>query len=207
MIKNTENIKLIHIGKCGGSTVSTILKNNNINFQLTHIEKANFDMNEKYVIVIRNPIKRFISSFNWRHKLVVQDKTQENRFKGEKEILQYYKTANHLAENIFDFDINKTYIHHIKEDIHFYLGNFLTKCKKENILGIITTENMNHDIKHLFGIDNTLYINKNSKNNTILSQLGYDNLTKYLEKDFECIHKLYSLGCLSKEQYDNLLNY
>lgn len=72
------------------------------------MDVVTFDINEKYVIVLRNPIKRFISAFNWRYKLVIDDKTQTNRFIGEKEILEHYNCVNNLAEKIKDFDINKT---------------------------------------------------------------------------------------------------
>jgi hypothetical protein len=41
------------------------------------------------------------------------------------------------------------------------------------------------------------------KNNTNLGnkllKLEYKNLKKYLHKDYECINKLYELGCLSKK--------
>ena len=55
------------------------------------------------MIVIRNPIDRFISAFNWRYKLVVLDKTQEERFVGEKNTLIKYSRVNNLSENIGDF--------------------------------------------------------------------------------------------------------
>jgi hypothetical protein len=198
-------ITLIHIGKCGGSTVSCLLKNNNINFNGFHMKAPVFDNNNKYVIIIRNPIKRFISAFNWRYKLVVIDKSQKNRFVDENKTLKYYNSVNKLAKEINDFDKNKTYIHHINEDINFYLYDFLKKCKKDNIIGVITTENINDDIKKVFGIDNNLHERKNNTNLcSKLSNLEYENLKKYLHKDYECINKLYELGCLSKKQYDIL---
>lgn len=198
----SQPITLMHIGKCGGSTVHSILSHNNIKFNYIHVFQEKIYYNKKYVIVIRNPIERFISAFNWRYKIVVLDKSQKNRFIGEKEILEYYESVNNLAEKINDFDIDKTYIHHIKEDINFYLGDFLKECKQENIIGIITTENINNDIKKIFGINNNIHKNKNDKNlNTKLSTLGYENLKKYLHKDYDCIDKLFELGCLSEEQY------
>ena len=193
-------IQLIHIGKCGGSTVSTVLSNNKIKYKLYHVESVTCNPTLKYVIVIRNPIERFISAFNWRYKLVVLDKTQEHRFKGEKEILEKYKTANNLAEHIFELD---TYIHHIKEDIHFYLGEFLKKCKKEHIQGVITTPYMNKDIEQVFGITNRFHEKKN-KIPSMLSEQAYENITRYLHRDYECIDRLHELGCLSEQQYNYL---
>jgi hypothetical protein len=142
-------VQLIHIGKCGGSTVASLLDKHNIRTRHVHIKKPVFNPRDKYLIVIRNPIDRFISAFNWRYKLVVLDETQKNRFPGERDILTKYATVNNLAENIAAFDVNKTYIHHIREDISYYLSDFLQKCKKENILGVVTQENLNHDMEQI----------------------------------------------------------
>lgn len=201
MINKNTKFTLIHIGKCGGYTVESFLKNNNFKFESIHIQKCTFDINKKYVIVIRNPISRFISAFNWRYKLVVDDKIQEKRFQGEKDILQYYSSSNNLSENIHTFDINKTYIHHIKEDIDFYIGEFLQNCKKENIIGIIMTETLNNDILELFGINNIIHNNNNNTYNKTMSNEGHDNLKQYLWKDYACIDKLFEMGLLSLDKY------
>jgi len=113
----------------------------------------------------------------------------------------FIKTPNALAEQISRFDINKNYIHHIKEDINFYLGDFLECCKKDNILGVITTENLDDDFNNLFGVT-TINVRENQNMyDSKISELGYTNLKKYLHKDYECIDKLYELGCLSEKQY------
>ena len=82
-----NNLVIIHIGICGGSTVRSELRSKNIKFSEIHIREAIYKPKNKYVIVIRNPIKRFISAFNWRYYLVCSSKKQENRFKNEKNIL------------------------------------------------------------------------------------------------------------------------
>ena len=199
-------LKVIHIGKCGGSTLTSILNKNNLENERIHMKKPEFHTNDRYVIVIRNPIARFISAFNWRYKLVVLDKTQENRFAGEKNTLVQYDSVNTLAENIGEFDVHTTYIHHIYEDIQFYLHDFLKQCKKENIVGVVTQENLYHDIQQIFNIcDANTHINKNdSKNDTYISTLGYDRLKQYLHKDYACIDRLYAMGCLTQGQYDTL---
>ena len=202
---NEEPFTIIHIGKCGGSSVSTILNKHNIQRHKIHVAKPNFHSNRKYVIVIRNPIQRFISAFNWRYKLVVLEKSQENKFAGEKALLTKYASVNNLAENISEFNIHKNYIHHIKEDIFFHIGKFLEKCTKENILGIITTENLLEEVNQLFGLQENIH----AKNNTTvkdkyISDVGYKNLKNYLKKDYDCIDKLFAMGCLTQEQYNVL---
>ena len=192
---------LIHIGKCGGSSVSSLLDAHRLRFQRTHITRIPFDPTKRDVIVIRNPIQRFVSAFHWRYKLVVVDKTQKGRFRGEAETLEHYGTANKLAETIDTFDIDKTYIHHIKEDISYHLRDFLASAKKESIRGVITTEHLNADVKALFGIDNKIHEKRNNLEKPTLSPIGRANLKKYLEKDYECIDRLYRMGCLTEEQY------
>jgi hypothetical protein len=205
-MSNIQEFIFVHIGKCGGATVNKFCKINNIKHEVVHIRQCKFDSNKKYLILLRNPIKRFISAFNWRYKLVVDDKIQSNRFPGEKETLEKYKTVNNLAENICMFDVNKTYIHHIKEDINYYIEDFLKKCKKENILYVMTTETLDQDLFDLFNIHNNLrehvHVNLNYDKN--LSQAAYENLKKYLVKDYQCISKLYELGVLSNDKYNFL---
>ena len=207
MSKPSDVFTLIHIGKCGGSTVSSLLDAHRLRFQRTHMTRVPFNPAKQYVIVIRNPIERFVSAFHWRYKLVVVDKTQKGRFRGEAETLEHYGSANKLAETIDTFDVDKTYIHHIKEDISYHLRDFLASAssgsssKKECIRGVITTEHLNEDVKALFGVDNTIHETRNTLEKPSLSPLGRANLRKYLEKDYECIDTLYKMGCLTEDQY------
>jgi len=196
-------LTVIHIGKCGGSSVTTLLKSHRISHRSVHIDKPEFKRTDKYVILIRNPISRFISAFNWRYKLVVTDKSQENRFPGEKAALITYGSVNNLAENIEIF--NKQYIHHIHENIDYYLSDFLKTCKKESILGVITQENFDADVKTVFDItNNMIHAKNNSDADKYLSAAGYELLKKHLHKDYECIDKLFAMNCITKEQYDVL---
>jgi len=204
---------LIHIGKCGGNTVNPILKKK-YKIIHKHIKTVKYNPIRKYIILIRNPISRFISAFNWRFNNVCVNKTQELRFKGERDILNKYKTVNKLAEDIYrlngtlkiDLSSKDNYIHHIYEDINFYIGDFLDKCNIENIYGVITTETIEADLKRLFNIEkeDIPHNLKNKKYDTTLSVLGYNNLKKYLDKDYKCIEKMYKMNIITEEQYNIL---
>jgi len=207
---------LIHIGKCAGTSVHRIFKKLDYKIIYKHVQRVNFNPNKKYIIVIRNPISRFISAFNWRFHNVFTTKLQKNRFGRETKILETYKTVNELAEDIYnsdgslkiDLSKRKNYIHHIYEDINYYIGKFLESCDPKNIYGVIVTETMNSDLKLLFNIDREKILHehelKNESYDKTLSDLGYSNLKKYLHKDYECIEKLYNMKLITKEQYDIL---
>ena len=215
--KNEKTDKIdtvfIHIGKCGGSSVIEELNKKNIQFIEKHVDKVKFRKKKKYYIVIRNPISRFISAFNWRYKLVVEDGEQKDRFPGEREFLETFKNVNDLAENIYNekgelvlnFRDDEFYVHHLKEDIDFYLGDLLKRCKKKHIIGVLATETLRDDIKRYFDIELTSHLKKNKKTNS-LSSLALNNLITYLEKDFECIERLNEMNVLTDIQYKKLSN-
>ena len=209
--ERSTDIVLIHIGKCGGSTVRAELNKKGLKYVEKHITQVKFQRNKKYIIVIRNPISRFVSAFNWRYKLVVRDKVQANRFEGEKVRLEKYETVNNLAENIYtpegklylDFRKPENYIHHITEDINFYIGKFLRECASENIIAVLTTETLKKDLKNNFDIDLESHLKKNTQK-TQLSNSAIKNLVSYLKNDFECIDKLNDMKLLSAEQFQAL---
>ena len=90
---NYNNLVIIHIGKCAGGTVREELNNKNINFKEIHLRKVKYSPTENYVILIRNPIQRFISAFYWRFFRVCDSKVQVNKFLGENELLQKYSLS------------------------------------------------------------------------------------------------------------------
>ena len=207
-----NNLVIIHIGKCGGSTVSSELRSKNVKFAQIHITEAIYEPNKNYVIVIRNPIKRFISALNWRYYLVCDSKIQENRFKNEKNILNQYKNLDNLCNDLeINHDIfngspsSGNYIHHLREDIYFYLKSFIQKCPKKQILGVICTETLKDDMKNIFDIDiikheknNSKY---NSKYNKIITDKSYEILKTYLKNDYIIIDQMYKCGWISDKQY------
>jgi len=203
----------VHIGKCGGSSVIEELKRKNIKFFEKHVESFKFRKDKKYIIILRNPISRFVSAFNWRYKLVVEDGTQKSDYHGERELLEKYKNANDLAEGIYndkneliiDFQREEFYIHHLKEDINFYIGDLLKNCKKKNIRAVLATESLNDDLKRHFDITLKSHLKKNAKR-THLSIKAVNNLVKYFEKDYYCIERLNEMGLLTENQYKNLSN-
>jgi hypothetical protein len=194
----------IHVGKCGGSSVIEAFSKAHIPFELKHITQVTYDATKQYVLLLRNPIDRFISAFNWRYKLVCDDQVQKNRFVGEFDLLKKYGTVNTLAENIHLFSKEHDYIHHIKEDIDFYIGDFLNTCDTENVIAVLTTETLADDLKLFFNISTVEHLKENKTYDTHLSALGRANLKAFLHRDYQCIEQLHTMGLLSNEKYNFL---
>jgi len=210
---------IIHIGKCGGSTLRKEFKKHKIKYEEIHVRKFKWDNSSSmpYIITIRNPLGRFISAYNWRYYLNFDEEdensNQAHRFHYEKKFLKKYNTANSLAEALYDdygvqqvnFSRHEDYVHHLKEDIHFYLKDL--KEDFTNIYGVVATETMADDMKRLFDIELTKHSKDNGsrkKYSKYLSEKAKRNLLRYYQKDFEDINKLHRMNLLTSEQYGKL---
>lgn len=224
MIKNRRNLKnrleikddsktliFVHIGKCGGKSTYEAIKKSQLvknKFSLvlkTHLRKPPILKNASYAFVVRNPIKRAISAFNWRYKLVVTDEIQKNRFDGEYEILKKYETLNALCDELY---VNKIInsavsdefqkIHHLKQNISHYLKPLLDIISPSQIFAVFATETLDEDIFNKLKIKNTFYIHQNSKSlssdKDFLTEKAYSNLRTYLSEDYLYLSKLITMN-------------
>ena len=223
ILDSPDNLIYIHIGKCGGASLwnailkSNLIKTNFANIEKVHVKKPPIKKKSKYLIVIRNPIQRAISAFNWRYKLVVEQNSQRNRFEGEWEVLTKYGTLNKLAENLYENNqlnyetaANFRLIHHLKEDISFYLTDLLDSISRKQIFAIMSTENLNSDIKKYLNVKTVDKIHENSKliksDKKKLSVVAYNNLKKFLSKDYECIEKILEMNNSKSSIKTELMN-
>lgn len=215
--RNLRNIKddnkqliFIHIDKCGGTSLwhsiqnSQIIKSKFSHIFKLHAEKPLILKKAKYLIVIRNPIKRAISAFNWRFYLSQKDEAQRQRFEGEWEILNKYKVLNNLAEELYvndvlNAEVSKEFqkIHHIKQNIAFYLSELLLNITSDQIFCVLSTETISEDIVNHLKITDVkkFYENKKFTNDTNrhLSENAYKNLKRFFHDDYRCIEKLLNL--------------
>lgn len=222
---DSENsLVYIHIGKCGGESLWEAIKSStqlNTKFNRivkTHIAKPPILKKAKYLIVVRNPIKRSLSAFNWRYKLVVNDADpiQRERFEGEYEILKKYKTLNALAERLYtadgslDVGVANEFrtIHHLKEDISFYLTELLEQISPKQVYAVFFTETLDHDMTSFLGISSPKRVHENSSvtsnENKFLSEKALLNLRKFLVEDYAVLDKLLKQIYTKREDIDVL---
>lgn len=208
-----NKITFIHIGKCGGETVSHYLKSK---INSIHCRPVIFDSNQKYLLLLRNPIERFISSFYWRRFLLFSG--HKSGFKKELEFHKEYPNLNTLCKNLFDEHghlnlLTDSKIHqnypcghpsHIGMGIDYYIGGIVKQLNPENVIGTICTETLSQDMQRLFGIEVAKHFKNNSANKIETTPQSRSILKKYLIKDYQCIKQLYLSNVLSEDQYNIL---
>lgn len=204
---------LIHIGKCGGGTLSAGVENatqNRIDYTF-HVERPIYRADLRYIVVARGPIARLQSAFRWRRKIVVEDEEQLDRFQGEREVLLKYQTLNQIAEAIYNEDGSPNpqaqaeirLIHHIREDIAFYLGELLPKCAEQQVVAVLMQESLDDDIQRVFGYENELRVHENrvASRNDELSERAMDNLRRFFDADFQALTKLNRWGLIPDDVF------
>lgn len=207
---------LIHVGKCGGSTCrEAILRSQIVIDKVVHIRQPPIDLYAKYFFIIRNPISRAISAFNWRLHLVQSDAQQRNRFAGEFDILLHYSNMNALSEALYFDDGtdnslaqgNFRSIHHLGESISFYLEELLGNITPDQIGGVIRQETLDEDLLRIFNVANSSQRKKHSNKippeMLLLSKTSISHLHRFLKKDFECLDLLEKYGKINPSYFSS----
>lgn len=222
--QSRKSLHLIHIGKCAGSSVrKRVLSSERISRYskviVTHVARPIYSSRDDHLLVLRGPISRSISAFNWRYYLVVETGKQSNRFRGEKNILLKYRTLNNLAEALYcrDGSLNKEAcneyhsIHHLRESISYYLNSKFFDLNPLMLIGVICQNDLQSNCADILGICDIPRINNYSEKlatsaDMPLSPAAKSNLKKFLRDDYSAIAKLYALGHLSHDNFSFLMN-
>lgn len=220
-INSRKTLIFVHIGKCAGKSLWRNLLQSPLVWQFKSIHRIHsqsppYCSECKYVIVLRNPVRRLISAFNWRHKILMEDGRQLTRFYGEYSVLKKYGNINSLAEQLFENgvlnpevvqDLRK--IHHLKEDINYYLRKLLPHLRKDQIYCLLTTENLDEDIATKLLVTSSLRVHSNESYGNKFEQLSHEaktNLTRYLAADYESIRKLLDIMGENHDDFGFLLD-
>ena len=176
--------------------------------------KTSIKKKAKYIILLRNPLERSISAFNYQIKLMKLG-SDDYRFKHEHQILNKYKNIDNIAKNII---IKKKLnlsclnefnsLHHIKYNLEYYLNDLLKTIKSDQIFAVFSTENLNNEIKQKLKVINKTHTRKNnikSKSQKKLSKISKTNLKIILKKEYQMINKLSKLYKFDKSIYLKLI--
>lgn len=168
------------------------------------------------MFVVRNPIQRALSAFNWRNTLVVETGHQRDRFPGEFEILRKYGTLNNLAERLYtdggeNRDVISAFrsIHHLKESISFYLDSLLEHLTPRHVFAVLTTEFLDEEIPSILKVDDYESVHRHRQTRSTeqlqLSELATKNLARVLTPDYNAIRRLLALHEIPEPQQAALL--
>jgi len=172
-----DNLKFIHIGKCGGTAINQHFFNSGIHIEEYHLIKPKLSNVDYYFSWIRNPIKRFVSAFNHSKNILdfeIKNCDAENlnldncpapakilsRIRtgiafedGYDKLVQTFENANELAESLSS-------------------SNKILKDKAKCL--------MNHPEEHIFKgigwyLHNGLFIEKFQKQISLIGRLEHMN--------------------------------
>lgn len=180
---NIKNIKILylHVGKTCGSSIKHILGN-----KITttcHLQKPSEKQLQDADIIlisIRDPIERFVSAFNYAHKIINYDtshmdinsdfsntiapfhiKTKVMKgFAYNKEyndLVNYFKTPNTLAESLTDshnkekaHNLMTNHTEHIYKSLGYYTNNGKIIEQYHHKIVVVSKETFNDDIKRVY---------------------------------------------------------
>ncbi len=219
-------LNVIHIGKCGGSSIrkaiasSDIVKSKYSKVSITHVSKVKYFEEIDYLIIIRNPISRLLSAFNWRYYLIVESEIKKNKSSKtlhEWKILKKYNNLDNLARILYDDkkgNLNKAVaedfniIGHFEKNISYYLEDALNFLKTKQVFGVIKQESIQKDCEKILGVKLTDHEKNNQFRVPIsklhLSSSSIKNLKKFIFNDYLALRKLYILNVINKQELELL---
>jgi hypothetical protein len=198
---------VIHVGKCGGGSVAAELSKAAYRFDWIHVRKPPIQPSLRYVILIRDPVERFVSAFHWRKQLLSQQtnrlqeqtlQTMKQRF--EHQLLMQFSHASEFAELVNPDDPTAglhggislvQLIGHVPLGFAWYLDGLLDAVEPRQLVAAIAVESMAADMLSVFGIpisqrDKMNYPGKN----TDLSTQGRRNLEQLFAGEYRTLQRL-----------------
>jgi hypothetical protein len=234
--EKNKNEYFIHVGKCGGKALwAHILQK--AHYKLVHCWYTQRDIENvfsnwetrKYVAVIRNPVERFISAYNWERTYIESpDSFLHNGWDKQvanwSEFYDKYPTLNSLAKDMVDDKIFEVLLasgvkpqQHLYKDIYYYLNPLIKYDEIKDIdLYVLATRSLDDDFKKLAELNPFEYNKLEIINNKMIESGDYDTdldpkyipiIEKFYEKDYKVIEWLYANGKIDTAHYDDLMTF
>lgn len=203
---------LVHVGKCGGSTIVEELRARGFRFEHIHMRRPVVEAARRYVVLVRDPVARFVSAFNWRRHLLgndllpaarKQDPVARLRHSAEREFLRHFEDVNAFAEKLVQpemYDVSAmstlmALIGHVPQGFEWYLGDLAGRIQPSQLLGVICTERLADDCEAVFGFRPTAERNRLSGSQpAALSPAGRANLAREFEPEYRTLRRLADLA-------------
>jgi hypothetical protein len=101
-------------------------------------------------------------------------------------------------------------IHHLKEDIAFYLSDLLGTISVEQLYAVLTTEFLDLDIERHLSVSTSRRAHENrssvKSNRLWLSDTARENLRLFLHDDYAAVRTLSDMASLDWERREKLLS-
>ncbi len=201
---------LVHVGKCGGTSAATELRGRGFRFDHVHMRRPTYGADRRYVVLVRDPVARFVSAFNWRRHLIAEgslaapeDPVGRLRHEAERSLLACFADVGSFAEALvpkLGYDVSPPVtmmqvIGHVPQGFAWYLDGLLRRIEPGQLLGVVAMERFAADIERLFGFTPVARRNAHAGSVTEpLSPLGLANLTRVLAPEYETLAELATIA-------------
>jgi hypothetical protein len=199
---------LIHIGKCGGTSLREIMVKSRVMGRsgVIHVCKPVYLPGKNFYIAARDPVSRAISAFNCDYSGIVDLGEDEHNF-GERAALCKYGTLDRLACALYthDGELNVDAandfekILQLNKRISYYLKEFLEEAPNYAIKGVFMQETLAEDVHRLTGLPGSFLATKNPsrrEEGRSLSPRGKANLVQFIQDDYKCLVSLCKTGLI-----------
>ena len=201
-------VHILHIGKTGGTAITYALKKhlwgkkNVIIPHLHHVTLMDIPQGEKVFFVLRDPVNRFVSSFNDRKRKGLK-RYYAAWSKQEQRAFEFFLSPNDLALSLSPVQLNEEAvqamgnIYHVNQHFRIWLESTdYLLSRRDDILLIGYQENLDNDFQTLI---NTLGLPESVKlpivslrshkapramGNTRLDKISIKNLKAFYSEDY-----------------------
>lgn len=203
---------LVHVGKCGGSSIVEELRSRGFRFEHVHLRRPVPEPGRRYAVLVRDPVARFVSAFNWRCHLLGEDllpaaRDQDPiirlRHRTEWEFLSQFENVNAFAERLVRIDGQEVsamttlmqLIGHVPQGFAWYLDDLLDRIAPGQLAAVIATERLADDCEAVFGFRPTAERNRHyASRGASLSPQGRANLARELNDEYRALRRLANLA-------------